>query len=640
MSYTGNARVMDAKALELLGTVEVSPAAVLDQYAENCADAGATQIWVVLEPGRIAVVDNGHGMIPDLLPEDRDYYAMFLEDVETKRVSPGFDLRDSVSTASLCSVRWMMECVAYSAKRPREGDRTRGMRGIGAQGFRQMAKMAVWYTRPSADLAELYWGGANLPSKRAPTVKVVPPTPEQLSRFDTTYHVYETDEPLLDPYGRPLEHGTRFEMTQLLSGLENAVRPDALQVYLQGRLGEDIRQRRFRLVIIDRATEAARRAGGTREIEVQPPVYRGILVVDKTAYLRGGRAPFRIQIYYDPNGRGLRVAIRRKGGDVALLTALSEFDKPPFNSGRVSGFVEFPDLPEREAPLDLRKELPLESPVRNQWQKEVWECVPAIEEAVSRVEERTRERRFEDLARDLAAVAIEAITETPFFRDLVIGGLPRVSGGRRKTGKPSPVPDRSTAVVFDEHNRGVEGMTLELVSDGKLVNRLTTGKSGIISFGKLPFGRYILRLVAPDDVTVLEPSSYTFNISEGSPGHRAVFRVFLHTPEPESRRIRRIEFVRRAYSDPFLPYRENLAHGRIEINTESVDWRRASDTDDEELKAALLAQYTASAVAEYGSPGDPKLALIGASLLFGKMYERIARRPRGRREAVARRRNN
>lgn len=631
---------MDAKALELLGKINISPAAVMGEYPDNSADAGATQIWVVLEPGRISIVDNGHGMIPDLLPEDQEYYRMFLEDVEMKKIRSGYDLRDFMSPPSLKSVRWMMECVAYSSKRPQEGELIRGMRGIGAQGFRQIAGTAVWLTRPSADLASAYWTDG-FPSKGIPTVKVIPPSAEQLEHFDTTYQVLFLDEPLLDPWGKQLESGTRVEIFAIRTGLENALRPESLNAHFQGRFGEDIRSGRFRLWIVDRVSEVARKSPrGERVIEVQPHIYRGILVVDKTAYLRGGRAPFRIQIYYDPNGRGLRVMVRRRGTETVPLTDLDEFVRPPFNSGKLSGFVEFPDLPESEAPWSADKRTPLESPVRNQWQKEVWDCAPEIEIEIARLEERTQGRKLRDIAQDLATATLEAVREVQTFQDLVLAAPQRDSGRGQSKGK-SPAPDRLEAVVFNEHNRGVAGVPIELLSKNTVLNRQVTGRSGKISFGKLAEGRYILRPIPPNGMVLMEPQRYVVNITESQQGFRAIFRVVTGAPGPERRRIHRVEFIWRVWGDPDQPYRSQLAHGRVEINAEATDVRRAIEGTDDELLETLLAQYAASAVTEYGIQGEPPFILTNASLLFARLYNRLRqhRQTRHRREAASRRRH-
>lgn len=617
----GKARLVSARAFELLATIYESPAAVLDEYIENGADAGATHICVLVARGSLVVVDDGHGMVPDLLPDDRTLLEEFFKQAEQGQAPTNFDIREMISPTSRKSLAWMTESIAFSPKIPSKDDKVRGIRGIGAQAFRQIAEKAIWRTRPAPELArEVYWGEGR--KGEIPTLVFEPPSAEQLRRHDVSYEITESD-PLVDLHGHKLVSGTRVEISQIKAGLENALRPGVLADHFRSRFGEDIRTGRFSLVVIDRVTEEARRVpGGQREIHVEPIHYRGILVLQRTCYLKGGKGEFGVEFYYDPDGRGFKPMLRRKGSDIRPLTELPEFDRQPFNSGRMSGYADFPDLPEMEAPWSTDKRTPLNSPARNQWEKAIVELAGDINAAAAAIEERSRERMLRDITADLATATVEAMREVPVYQDLVLGGPTTRQRGKGGT-KKSPLADRVVATVFNEHNRGVAGITLELLRAGQLLARSETGRSGIVSLGRFENGRYIARLIVPDGMAPAGPTDYTFNISANQPGMRLVFRLQTKEPVPEETRMPRLDIWLHAWGQVDEMYStRRLQHGMLEINSEAPDIRVALDAKDYDLLSALVAQCAAAAVTEYGLKGDPAFLFAHATQLFAKVYQR------------------
>ncbi len=605
---SGVARVVVPEVLRQLANIHGSSAEVVEEYVANGADAGATRIWVVVAPGQVTVIDNGSGMVPSLLPDDQAYFDMFLEDVAQRRPILN-DLRDYVTQVSQKSLQWLMECVALSPKRPVAGTTIRGRRAIGALAFRQIASKAVWRTRPSDELSKEYWPNGNRPAN-IPTFKLVPPT---LERYDMSYQIGISEVPLQDHTGKELASGTRVEISEISFDMENGLRPGLLAEYLRGKFGPDIRLGRLQLVIVDRVSDEGKKTKAGREINVQPVEYKGVSLLHTQLFLKG--IPFKVELYYNSTGRVDPPQLRWVGSDRRPLTDLREFQELPWTSGKISGFVEFPSFPETEAPWTTDKLMPLDSPVRNQWSKVVKGVVSQIEEAVTRIEDKTKEKQLQGLATTLASVTTTVMADDEVFRDVIVGGATVKSKNKKEA--PAPVSNRVIATVINEHSRGVGGIPLQLMSDRKILAKRETGRSGYISFGVLDDGRYNLEMLIPEGMTPLGMTEYRFNISPNQPGYRVLFHLRTGAPKPEQKKISKLRIWMHGWEQIDEPFsiRRLKDGGYVEINTEAPAMQAAIISRNEDEVAILAAEYVAMAMTLYAVQGNPETMMFQVARL-------------------------
>lgn len=626
--FTGTMRILrTADSLTSLGTMYPHNTDVLEQYVENGYDAGATQVIVVLEKNRIAIFDDGHGLVPRMSPDDYDTLGAYKEDLDSQKISGDLpfeilfpELSDS---PSLRSFQWMMECIGLSSKRISHETQTRGIKGLGALSFQQIANRAVWYSKPRTDLALAYYKHQEV-AQNPPTAVLRSPTVDQLRNQIIRYEISET-EPLKNPFlGEEVQSGTLVELTELREGVERSLRPNSVIRSLQERFGNDIRIGRLKIQVIDRLSNE-----GESVTEVPPSTYPGMLIFHTESALRGGKGPFGVEVYFDPLGRALYPKLARKGSEVCPITQLSDFNRYPWNSGRLSGLVSYPDLSDEEAPWDAQKSLPLAGPVYNQWQKRVEEMVGDIETEIEKIEEERRSTQLEEFSKVLGQEMVEAMREIPEFRDLVV--RPKREVGKKRPQKPE---DRVIATVTNEHDDSVIGARVELwtTSPTELVRSAVTKRSGVISFGRNPYDRYRLRIAElPTGAVIDGMDEYVFNLRASMPGVRENFRVINgEPPRPKPKPINQITPYLHGWSNTDEPYIQRLEFGVVEINTEGVELREAISRNDVDGRVTLCAQYMASAAAEFAAAEDESRedTLINASRLFGVLLRRISSKRR------------
>lgn len=632
--FTGSMRVVTPMALQAMGTIYRYNTEVIEQYVENGYDAGAKEIIVSLERGKIAIFDNGHGLVPRMTQEDYDTLSAYKADIEAQKIPWELPLEvlfpELVDSPSLRSFQWMMECYGLSSKRISNEPRARGAKGIGTLSFQQIANRVIWYSRPSSELASKYWHSSIL-SQYPPTHYLRSATVEELRRHVISYEIDSADS-LKDPLGRDARSGTLVELTELREGIERSLRPPQVIRSLQERFGNDIRSDRLKILVVDRVTDEGIKTGG-QILEVPPATYPGTLIFKREASLRSGRGPFDVELYYDPLSNRFFPKLLRKGSEVCSITALLDFNKHPWNIGKLSGIVSYPDLPDTEAPWDASKSLPLAGPVYNQWQRRVWEMAEEIQKEIEKINEDLRLNQLEDFASILSRETVEAMSEIPSFADLVIKKKSVTQKGR----KPRGPETRVIATVLNENDDGVSGTKINLhnASNDELIREAVTKRTGVVSLGRYPFGRYRLRLTElPEGARIEGMDSYLFNLSVNMPGIKEIFRLITGEPKrPRPRPINQIEPFFRKWANVDEPYTQRLEYGVVEINTEEgTRLRDAIDRGDLEARAILCVQYMSSAVAEFAAAEDEdrEETLIKASNLFGVLLRRISTRTRGR----------
>ena len=276
--------VFTARVIPLLAQIYPTWVDALFEYGENGLDAGAKNIWYVLLPDKVIIIDDGHGMVAQMLPDDRGMLDLFRDDAVNQRLKDGEDVRTIINPQSLMSLEWMMIAGAFSPKLYEVGRRVRGVKGIGAIAFRRIGNKATWETMPSRTIT------TDIP---ATPHRLTPASNQDLANFRSVYTIDHSGSPLIDPFGRPLASGTRVEVFDLMDDPSMQLRPTAVAEQLQTRFGADIRARKVQVTLIDLLTREGRATPGGRIYNIDPPSYTRVMVANATRALRGGGAVLR-----------------------------------------------------------------------------------------------------------------------------------------------------------------------------------------------------------------------------------------------------------------------------------------------------------------------------------------------------------
>ncbi len=622
--------------MALLGQIYPSALEALAQSVENCGDAGAKHIWVVIEPTGIKVIDDGIGMVPFMLPQDVEVLDSFRDMAEAGKLPDDFDIDKiiSVDSPSRRSLQWMRECIAFSSKRVETTGSVRGMKGVGALAYLTYADQAVYYTKPNQDLLRANWGN-DWRRHVNETFMSIPPSHSQLKRGNTDYPINATPvEQLADPWGRPLPHGTRLEAKGFLPGREEALKPNSINAFLRSRFGSDVKSGRYELTIVDRITTSTE-----REIRVEPGSYKGVLLVDEDFFVRSGIS-FHMQLWYDPNGRTGQVMVRHKASEKFPLGKLSSFAGTLWSNGRLSGFVDFPDYPNGDDLWDTSKTNLLPTPESNQWEKKLLELLSRIEIEINKAQQQFQDKEMREVSQDLSAAAIESMQELEAFSDYALAAPSR---SRKPPGGGGSSP-YVTVTVFDEYTRPLADVEAELWERGLLIDSKVTGISGKFSFGRRPDGDYRIKVVVPEGMSVLGTSDFQAKIRRDSqPGFSAIFHLKTglakrDTPKRFGKLI--TEFV--DLGDPEVPYDHNLNVGIVFFNQGYPPLNDAFKAHDEAMQDALLAEFTAAAISDYvftlSGGGSHSHILIQTTLLYATVLKNFRLRRAERKKGSSRRR--
>lgn len=599
---TFTAKINAARATMNLGNMSTSPTAALSDYVENSLDAGAKEVYIVLGENTVEIVDDGHGMVEYIDHADHEKIRQYMEDLKNGHLPPGARLKDYVSQRSISSIEYMMNHIAFSGKAPEDDELIRGEKGIGCLAFLQIARDITYLTLPSFKLM----------LNRPPfPFKLVPPNRDQLARDNMDYQVGVHNRPLESPYNKKLTSGTRVIIQNLNPGVEHRLRPAYVAEYMQERFGFAV-ESGCRIVVIDRATNEGKKSRGGKEYVIKPPEYSGVPLVKVSRALKGGRGPFTVELYYDSQGRDLRIDLRRRGSNVNSLVNVPGLNIAPFNSGKISGYVGFPDIVENER-LSLwsaTKSVPNESDIKTQWVDILREIAKEAQATIGDITQRATDVTIKKIANVIARHALDAMSEDPLLIDSLRGTTHSKVPSGAKRGYRNTVPhSRTEAVVKNEHRSPVEDVSVRVSAlkniagtEQKEVGHWATGVTGQISFGVLAPGQYIMRVThVPEGHRLISAPERMFRITEDNPRERITFIVENGMRPTGLRQLRKLELWMHPFADPGIAYsiERMKEYEQLEINTEFPALRDAMDRSDELRQMVLLADFISSAVVEY-----------------------------------------
>lgn len=628
---TGQAQLDQASAMNLFANLAGSPHSALTELLDNGRDAGANLMCVVISPKSVEVFDNGHGMVPGMHDDDRVTLENFREDVRNGKI-PDIDVRDLLRPSSGRSFEWFMKKIARSQKRPEKGDTVVGFRGIGALTVRIIGATSEWHSKPARDLAEEYYGQDE---KEPPIAILHPPTADAVDRGDMDYRIQVTRQTkLVDPMGRVHPSGTRIIITDLVSDLGLLARPAQLVDELSKRYGTDIREGKLKIVVIDKYTAAGKSVpkGEGRTLKVPPLQYKGVLVFQESGSILDGRGIFNAELYYNPAGRNEKVSFLRKGiqtnVDGIFVTSLTQLDVEPFNTGKLTGFIEFPDLSEVDFPLNPQKSLPQNSPARTEYIRVIRGWRRQIQEAIDATHERARDEGTRQAMREIASDTMDAIREV----DVLANAL-EVRNPLPGTTRPPQVNRNLLVHIVDEYGRPLEGVAVELKQGCRKLLSLESNAAGNINFGQRQNGLYTFVLVVPHGMKTIDGvDDYpNMEVSDDKPGYSLNFKLRTGSPAPPEKLTKRqigarITIIQRTLPDVTQPYSTDLlGRGQIHINAEHAELRWAVETDDEEGRDQIIAICVANAIVEYTMKDYPPHEQLMLSAVLATKLLRIRR---------------
>lgn len=489
-------------AVKFLSGIHSSAEHIIKELTENSVDAGATKVIVIIHPNRIEVIDNGSGLNPFLPTDDINLLQLYFDILTRGDRRPGdVDFDKPGSEGGQKSLGWMGYMVLKSQKRLAPNQKTRGTKGVGFQGVRQLSDQVEILSKPTSELASQYYADAS-DYGNPPVCMMSLPTAAAFEQAKI-HPVFRFVDKTIGYSGETFASGTHIMLSQLRPGLTDRINLESFLHLLSISHGVDIR-RGLSMQVVDRFTTAGRRGTGV-SYTVQAPSYKGRLVLGKR-YMTRGHKPFDVEVYaVGEREVGDKLTLRRRSSDVVTIseTTIPELRKAPWNSRRLSGFIEFPDVPEADAPWNGAKTEPLDSSTRNQWLKALTQQVGSeIEEAIRKLDDELKMTKTNSEAKVVAEAFNQALRNISELSNFHQGVQPGAGAGTGKGSPHNPHEDRIYVRVSNQYNQGVTGVTLELMSKtNKVYERYTTGVSGEHSFGEWSKGNYRLRFVLPSNVT-------------------------------------------------------------------------------------------------------------------------------------------
>jgi hypothetical protein len=408
-----------------------------------------------------------------------------------------------------------------------------------------------------------------------------------------------------------MPHGTRVDITSVILGddglLPSTLRPQALEEYFSRRFALDLREGTVDLEIRETYSDEGKRTEGGKKILVPPPAYRGVEVFNGEVPLRGSYGgAVRAVLYYDPTGKGLRPQGYRKGSSRGAITSVVPGlrDKSPWADGTLTGTVEPPDLPEDVLEWNPAKKVILDkSKAYGQMLHAFEQIAEQVTERIEELRQRANQRQERELAADMSTALQGALDDVTGFQDFTVAGR-NPTDPPTPPRPPRPEDTRTLARVYDEYNRGIGGVTVQLLQGGNLLDSGDTGESGGYSFGTLDRGKYILRIIVPDGMTLENRSrDYRFELTKLKPGFVGAYVLITGAAppaeKPGTKKVPRILVDYRGLGIEDALFDVSRLHlGRLVINTDAPDFRHAMDISDADMMATLTAHYGAIAIVD------------------------------------------
>ncbi len=596
-------------------------------YPENALDAVQAvlmnypnenyvpQVWIRLTQDKLTIWDNGIGMNPYMHPNATERAKEYVSGNLTNIVDIWND--PMIDQGSRHSLEWTIQCIALSPKLATLSPTIRGEKGTGANAYLSIANRVDVFTRPHPALAQKGY----YPTKRkALTYALTRPTKTELESGVISAMIDEYDEPLSDPFGRPMPHGTIVEISDFHAGVLEKLNAKALARIVSKEAGDQAE-----LVQICSTLPSEKSVTRNKWLRVPNTEVFGKPILLSTLTNRGDNASFAVRIFLDLSGNRKELYVTKRGGKKFLLTEINAFNCFPWNE--LEGTIEFPEYPGVNTWNPTKTEL-LNTKQRTFWENTLKALEPTLSDEISKAKATLDKRIFDGLARQTSDAVREVLSKLSAFSGGSFVASP-VSSGLGSKAKPTKThvdTGKIVVTVLTEHQKGYPLAVVELQGNGVKL-RKQTGRSGKINFGKgYGAGDYTITLVQlPKDVHLRGNQRVVRKMGKNMEDIGHIFSVETGTPPPEVRhRSPTFKAFFRAFDDPDVPFKQLLKEsGVVEFNIATDAFHLAIVNNDEQMKRILIAQYTVGALKQYCDEEQIPFDLYEMSVAFGDLVARL-----------------
>lgn len=573
------------------------------------------QIWMRLTPDKFTVWDNGIGMNPYMHPDAIKRVKEYINGNISNIVGVWSD--PLIDEGSRHSLEWMVECIALSPKLATLSPSIRGEKGTGANAYLSIANRVDVFTKPHPALAKKGY----YPSKQQGfTYALTRPTKTELEAGIINASIEEYDEPLTDPFGRIMTHGTIVEISDFHDGVLDKLSSRALARIVSKEAGEQAE-----LVQICSTLPSEKSVTKNKWLRVPNTEVFGKPMLLSTLTNRGDNASFAVRIFFDLSGNRKELYVTKRGGKKFLLTDIQAFNCFPWNE--LEGTIEFPEYPGVNTWNPTKTEL-LNTKQRSFWENTLKALEPNLSEEISKAKATLDKRIFDGLARQTSDAVREVLSKLSAFSGGSFAAAP-VSSGMGSKAKPTKRrvdTGKIVVTVLTEHQKGYPLAVVELQGNGVKLKK-QTGRSGKINFGKgYSAGDYTISLVQlPKGVLLRGNQRVVRKMGKNLEDIGHIFSVETGTPPPEVRhRSPTFKAFFRAFDDPDIAFNQLLKEsGVVEFNIATDAFHLAIVNNDERMKRILIAQYTVGALKQYCDEEQIPFDLFEMSVAFGDLVARL-----------------